>query len=262
MKKASTYVDWRGKAVNFCSGCSNNCLYCYVTDMGCKFGWSTLQDRPTMMVRQADVNKKHKNYGVQVMVPSSHDITPQILDPAIQVIHNLLDAGNERLLIVSKPHFECVDAICKEFASQKDKFLLRFTIGSLDDAILSYWEPGATTAQERIQCLAHAHEKGFTTSVSMEPMLDHDNLETIIKAVRPYVNHSIWLGIMSPRLYYLKNNLGEQFNTAIKAIYEKETVENLFKIYHKFSVDPLIRFTASVRKKLKLKRLPPEYLLS
>ena len=262
MAKRRKYQDWRGKAINFCSGCSNACLYCYVTDMGCKFKWATLQSRNTMVVRSTDVKKKHDNYGVQVMVPSSHDITPQVLEPAIQVISNLLAAGNERILIVSKPYLECVKAICKEFASQKDKFLLRFTIGSLDDEVLSFWEPGATKVQERLQCLAHAHSEGFATSVSVEPMLDYDNIEALVDRVSKHVNHTIWLGLMNPKLYFLKKNLGQEFNDALDRIYANQTVEKLSALYEKFQSNPLIRFTGSIREKLNLELLQPEYVLT
>jgi len=261
MAKLSKNVDWRGKAVNFCYGCSNDCRYCYVTDMGCKFGWSSLESRSNMVVRKRDVNKKHKNYGCQVMFPSSHDITPQVLDPAVKVLHNLLDAGNERILIVSKPHMQCITTLCQEFSEYKDKLIFRFTIGSLDNNVLSYWEPGAPSAEERFQCLMHAHQKGFQTSVSMEPMLDHEEIGPIIQTIRPYVNHSIWLGIMSPRLYFLKNNFGKEFNDALNTIYEKETPEKLFEIYHKYVNDPLVRFTASIYSKLKIDRGKPEFLL-
>ena len=58
------------------------------------------------------------------------------------VIGNILRAGN-RLLIVSKPHLECIEAICRELKTYRDAILFRFTIGAIDDAIFSYWEPGA-----------------------------------------------------------------------------------------------------------------------
>jgi DNA repair photolyase len=259
-KKQSVYRDWAGEVFNFCSGCSNACRYCYVTDMGCKFKWTNLEDRHTMFVDHQKVSKKQKDYGTQVMVPSSHDITPEILDPAIEVLQNLIDAGNKRILLVTKPHMECVEAICKKFGDQKDCIVWRFTIGSLNDDILEFWEPGATKVQERLACLAHAYEAGFTTSVSVEPMLDVPNIEELVERVSPYVNQTIWLGMMSPRLYFLKKNLGDEFNNALNTIYENQTVENLSKIYEKFKSHPKIRFTGATRKKLGVPALPPEYL--
>jgi len=262
MKKRSPFQDWRGKAVNFCSGCSNNCLYCYVRDMGCKFNWTSLEGWTTMNVRQKDVNKKHQDYKCQVMVPSSHDITPEILEPTINVLQNLIDAGNKRILIVSKPHLECITRICDEFSDHKDKIVFRFTIGSVDDQILSYWEPGAPQFLERITCLAHAYKKGFTTSVSIEPILDYKNIDHLIKSVSKHVNQTIWLGLMNPKLYFLKNNMGEKFNDSITKIYENQTSEKLSALYEKFKANPTIRFTAFFRKKLTLEPLPPEYLLT
>jgi DNA repair photolyase len=260
MKKQSVYKDWRGKAISFCSGCSHDCLYCYIKDMGCKFGWSSLEEFPTMKVRQADLNKKHKDYKVQVMVPSSHDITPEVLDPAINVIQNLIDAGNKKLLIVSKPHIDCITKICDEFSSHKDKIIFRFTIGSVNDDVLSYWEPGAPNFFERFSCLIHAYENGFKTSISSEPILDYPNIKRLVDTLGPYVNHSIWFGIMNPKLYFLKNNLGKEFNDALENIYKDQTVEKLTALYNMYKADPTIRFTAAFRKKINLNLLPPEYL--
>jgi hypothetical protein len=66
------------------------------------------------------------------------------------VLGKLLEAGNE-VLIVSKPHLDCIRAICDEFESFRNildvfegyhryRMVFRFTIGACDDRILSLWE--------------------------------------------------------------------------------------------------------------------------
>jgi len=79
-------------------------------------------------IRPVDVSKRHKNYDGQVMFPSSHDITSNNIDACLEVLKNLLDVGNQ-VLVVSKPHLECIKRICDEFEQFKDQILFRFSIG-------------------------------------------------------------------------------------------------------------------------------------
>jgi len=127
-----------------------------------------------------------------VMYPSSHDITPKFLEIHIRQIQYLLNREFS-LLIVSKPHLDCIREICKEFSGYRDKILFRFTIGSSDDKILKFWEPGAPSFEERLSCLKYASDEVFNTSVSCEPMLDN-NIHEVISSVKSYVSDSIWLG--------------------------------------------------------------------
>jgi hypothetical protein len=66
-------------------------------------------------------------------------------------------------------------------------------MGSTDNKVLSFWEPGAPSFKERLACLQLAYAAEFATSVSGEPILD-DNPDALIDAVRPYVTDAIWLG--------------------------------------------------------------------
>ena len=125
------------------------------------------------------------------MFPSTHDITPSNLSYAIQHLHNILSAGNE-VLIVTKPHLEVIERLCKEFADYKDKILFRFTIGSKNSEILKFWEPNATSYEERKASLIYAFENGFQTSLSCEPMLD-DNVEGIVNDLQDYISETIWI---------------------------------------------------------------------
>jgi DNA repair photolyase len=181
-------MEWSVKTINCCTGCSHDCRYCYAKEMAIRFKQVTAAQWPLERIRSKDVVKSHKKYDGQVMFPSSHDITPNNLDACLTVLVNLLGAGN-RVLVVSKPHFECIKAICKKFETFKDQILFRFTIGSCDDRILSYWEPNAPRYDERKQCLIFAHKAGYRTSVSVEPMLDSANIDALIGDLLPYVTH-------------------------------------------------------------------------
>ena len=108
----------------------------------------------------------------------------------------LLEAGNE-VLIVSKPWPECISYICKNFKDYKDQIVFRFTVGAIDNSILSFWEPGAPSYEKRKESLMVAYNLGFSTSLSLEPILDTANIDSLIDDLIPYVTGSIWIGKMN-----------------------------------------------------------------
>jgi DNA repair photolyase len=180
------------------------------------------------------------------MFPSSHDITPNNLNACLTVLKNLLGSGN-RVLVVSKPHLDCIKAICQLFGSLKQQILFRFSIGACDNRILSYWEPNAPSYNERKQCLIYAHQAGFQTSVSVEPMLDSTNIDTLIGELLPYVTQSLWIGKM--------NHLGRfgkfsdmVLQQAIKEIKRGQTDSIIKSIYRFYKDDPLIRWKKEIKK--------------
>jgi DNA repair photolyase len=135
-------------------------------------------------LQEREVKKQRQKYDGTVMFPTTHDITPQFLEPCVQVLANLLTAGN-RVLIVTKPHRVCVERLCAEFAGFKDQILFRFTIGAMDDRVLAFRDTHAPRFSERFACLKYAHRKAFETSVSIEPMLDPPNVVRLFHCLKP-----------------------------------------------------------------------------
>ena len=74
-------------------------------------------------------------------------------------------------------------------------YATRFTIGSTNDKVLSFWEPGAPNFNERLSCLQYAFNKGYRTSVSCEPYLDGFVVHTY-EACAPYITDSFWIGML------------------------------------------------------------------
>jgi len=223
--------EWSVKTVNCCTGCSHDCLYCYAKGMAIRFKQVTANQWPQEQIRPKDVSKRHQKYDGQVMFPSSHDITPNNLGACLTVLKNLLDSGN-RVLVVSKPHLDCINKICDTFGIFRDQILFRFSIGACNDQILSYWEKSAPGYDERKECLIYAHQTGFQTSVSVEPMLDSANIDTLIGELLPYATQSIWLGTMNHLRRFgkcsdmvlcqaIETIKRGQTDSIIKAIYER-----------------------------------------
>ena len=111
---------------------------------------------------------------------SSHDITPNNLEGCLTALRCLIVVGN-KMLVVSKPHLDCIKRFCEMFRPYRRRILLRFSIGACDDRILSYWEPNAPSYDERKACLEYAYNADFRTSVSVEPMLDSANIDLLIE---------------------------------------------------------------------------------
>jgi DNA repair photolyase len=246
--------EWSERTVNVLKGCQHGCIYCYACAgnagrFGKKLGispetWATDVRVDEGMLRRA---MRPCRIPMKIMYPSTHDIHPDNLELHLQVIQSLL-THCERLLIVSKPHLPCIRAICREFRENKDKILFRFSIGSADDAVLRFWEPGAPDFGERLACLRYAFLKDFKTSVSCEPMLD-GNIEAVVRACRPFVTDAIWLGKVSRLKSCLSLN---HYNTpeVLKETDRLITSQNdtrIMDLYGKYRRDRKIRYKKSIK---------------
>jgi len=197
-------------------------------------------------VRQHDVDRKHPKYPGVVMFPSSHDITPINLAACMSVLEKLLKVGNE-ILIVSKPHMDCIEAICGRFADHRDQILFRFTIGACNDSVLSFWEPGAPTFAARVASLRYAYMQGFQTSVSVEPMLDSGNIDRLVAEALPFVTETIWIGKMN-HLGRLLKNADAGLRAAFQHVEAGQTDDIILSIYERHKGNPQIRWKESIRK--------------
>lgn len=203
-----------------------------------------------MRVREHDVLKRQPKYPGTVMFPTTHDITPAVLSPCLTVLGKLLEAGNS-VLVVSKPHLECIDAICSQYSGYGSLITFRFTIGADDDEILGYWEPGAPKYQERIAALRLAQDRGFTTSVSVEPMLDGEHIVRHVTSLTPLVSETIWIG----KLNDIHNRVvagTEADRAALQRIVSSQTDERIRDIYQSLRFHPLVRWKDSIKNVLGL----------
>ena len=259
--KAINTWQWATKTVNCCTGCSHGCLYCYAKSMAVRFKQLTAAEWPLERIREHDVNRKHKKYSGRVMFPSSHDITPTNLDACMTVLEKLLAAGNE-VLIVSKPHLDCIRTICDAFERYRDIFdvfdghsryrmVFRFTIGAVDDRILSFWEPNAPVYEERKAALKYAFEAGFQTSVSVEPMLDSKNIDILVSELIPYITDSLWIGEMNYAGRFSKY-AGMPIQNELNRIKTGQTHKVIRDIYNRYNSNPKIKWKNGIKKMLGL----------
>lgn len=242
--------EWADFNVNCIIGCRNNCRYCYAKMMAKRFGRSTDETWGNMEINNKAVDRNYGKFNGRVMFPSSHDIIdlPEIKEACYSVIQKLLGAGNE-LLVTTKPKLSVIREIINQFHSFKKQLQFRFTITSIDNLLLSFWEPNAPNFEERFNSLKYAYESEYKTSVSVEPFLDYIP-QKLINMMSPYVTESIWLGPMN---YIPFNGVREADKCYYEDIRNNYRIEHLREIYEDLKTYPIIRFKDSMINRLGIK---------
>jgi DNA repair photolyase len=200
---------------------------------------------------QIDQKAVEKSYGKRkgiIMFPTAHDISPLTVHACLRVLKKMLASGN-RVLVVSKPRLECISLLTNKLDQWKSQMMFRFTIGSDDDSILSYWEPNAPGFEERLGSLIRARERGYRTSVSMEPLLDARNVVRIFDRISPWVSDSIWIGKMNKVRQRVKIET-EWDEESVNIIEENQTDDCVRKIYAALKDRPQVRWKESFREVL------------
>lgn len=206
-EKAKTGTkEWAAWNANLYEGCSYNCRYCYAKNMAHRFNRRDRNDWSRMELNYHMLDKSWRKREGICMFPSTHDITPATVEYSIDFLQNLLKAGN-RVLIVTKADVNVIQRLITritdfkskaELEELKNRIEFRVTIGSMDDRVLNYWEPGAPTFASRRNAVRFLKEKGFRVSISIEPYLDPDS-ENVIKLIRNIYDDvsEIWIGMMN-----------------------------------------------------------------
>ncbi|MCE7748401.1 MAG: hypothetical protein GPJ51_08380 [Candidatus Heimdallarchaeota archaeon] len=233
--------EWAKSNFNISIGCENDCKYCYAKAMAHRYGrvqrpfWKHMRNKTYAQIvlqikrlpKPLELNLQNPNNIenpelLDIMFPSSHDITEENLERACYALSKLLEKGYT-VLIVTKPRLEVIAELLYRFQRFKSAILFRFTMTSGDDQALQYWETNASLSRERMICLYLAYKAGFSTSVSIEPFLEDYTLIEHIKKIQKYVTQDIWVGPMNfthvPKEYIQELNQAEYY-----------TKENLIRI--------------------------------
>lgn len=244
--------EWAVAEINCSKGCPHGCLYCYARyDQVERKGLVSAKEWPHCANLEGETAKKYPLYDGQVMFPAAHDIVPENLERCIDTIRRLIEAGN-RVLVVSKPHLECIKRLCREFYAERNQILFRFTITARDPDILRFWESGAPDYQERLSALRFCHEKGFATSVSVEPMLHRGDVVEMVHELLAYVTHSIWIGKMNKIEKRVNVQGDSRIESEVDRIVEDQSDENLHQLYDILKNVKKVRWKESIKEVLGL----------
>ncbi len=250
-KITSGTKEWADHNINCFLGCYNDCRYCYAKKMATRFRRATPENWKDMRVGTEQMNRNYRKMKGRVMFPTSHDIIdiPEVEEACFKTLGKLVKVGNE-VLVTTKPRLTVVQKINERFSRDKERIQFRFTITSCNDELLKFWEPNAPLFEERMQSLIYAFERGYKTSVSIEPFLDY-NPEPLVKTVAPYSTESIWIGKMN---YIPRNGIGEFETPFYEAVRKNYKLSHLMEICTALKSYPKIRFKDSILNKLNLLR--------
>lgn len=240
--------EWAKDTINIQLGCEHGCRYCYAREMLVnRFHQLTAEQWLEPEIINSAVDKNYGKFKGIVMFPSTHDITTRNLSQCLCVLKKLLDAGNP-VLIVSKPHWNCITLICEALGEYRSQVMFRFTIGTKSNELLRFWEPYAPLFNERLACLKYAYNMRYRTSVSCEPYLD-ENVVDLYLAVKPWITEDFWLG----KLRYFNRRVDqsvltpEQIDKYVKPLKAAQSDETIWAIYHQLKDERLIKWKDSVR---------------
>jgi len=231
---------------------------CYAKERALRVGYCNQNSWVNPKIRKKDVKKKRRKLDGTIMFPTTHDITPNNIEQTMVILAKLLLAGNN-LLIVSKPNLECIKKICATFENFENQILFRFTIGSANDKVLSFWEPNAPTFSERLLALKHAYYAGFKTSISSEPMLDNC-IDKVVDKAGPFATDSIWIGKMNNCMTRVKRNTDNnpEIINELKILMKwQDSNDNIMKLYHRYKDNSKIKWKESIKKIVGIK-IPTE----
>jgi DNA repair photolyase len=220
--------------------------------MALRFKRTTPLEWPKEVVLEHELVKKRRYERGTTMFPTTHDITPGNLQACEMVLKNLLGAGN-KVLIVSKPHRVCVQALIQSLAEWKGQILFRFTIGVIDEDLRKLWEPGAPDFAERLDSLRLAYEAGYETSVSIEPLLEPWNVHSLIRNLRPLVTHSIWIGKANQLRQRTSWKLPADHPELVRLL-SWQTDDRIREIYENLHDDPLVKWKDSYKEVIGIDR--------
>jgi len=237
--------EWAVAEINCSSGCPHGCRYCYARSAALKRGQIDSAEEWLHCVVDQQIKCQYPKFSGQVMFPAAHDIVAENLDVSIDVIGKLLESGN-RVLIVSKPSPICIEKLCDTFYQMRNNILFRFTITARNQEILSFWEPGAPSYDERKKALKMAYDFGFKTSVSIEPMLDAGDVVALVADLQDFVSHSIWVGKMNKITQRVMCD-SERGQREIARIEQEQSDERIKNIYLELQNNQLIRWKESIK---------------
>lgn len=252
MKKTGTR-EWSDSSVNLQLGCEHGCRYCYARHNAVMFRkWCTDEQWLDPVIIKSKVTRSFLKRAGIVMFPTTHDITMRNIMESVCVLRKLLEAGN-KVLLVSKPNIGCISNICEEFQGYLKQLIFRFTIGSMDNQVLSFWEPNAPCFEERWTSLIYAFSHGYRTSVSCEPFLDgeHGKLIALYERTKPYINtiDGFWIGKLRKfdKRVDMAKVTSEEEDRFVKPLKAAQTDESIWAIYTQLQNERIVQWKDSIR---------------
>jgi DNA repair photolyase len=176
--------------INPYSGCSFNCLFCYIR--GSKYGVHmedklSIKSNAVELLEKQLKNRAAKNQYGFIVLSSATDpylqfekeekLTRRILEVILKYkfpVHiitrsDLVTRDFDLLHEINKNAILPMDLAAKT----NKKVFITFSFSTIDDAVAKIFEPGATPPSLRLETLKLAAKENFLTGVSMMPMIPY-----------------------------------------------------------------------------------------
>ena len=190
--RAREYSKW---ALNVYNGCSHGCVYCYVPKIVNReynsFRTDVYPRKKVVELLEHDLNKHHAALqGEEDAVLLSFTCDPyQPIEEKLKLTRQCLE-----LFCKYGVPVQILTKGCR--IAQRDFDLLQMspfnkyavTITHTDSDFLKKLEPNASSYEERVASLRLAREKGITTWVSLEPVIEFEETYKIIEATHMMVD--------------------------------------------------------------------------
>jgi len=203
-------------SVNPYSGCSFNCIYCYIR--GSKYGENMAKtlsakiNAPELLEKQLSRRAKKGEYGIIALSSSTEPYMP--IEEKLKLTRKLLEiilkyrypveiATKSKLVLRDLDLLKEIDknAILPDDLKPKLKHgvIISFSISTLNDKLAKILEPGAPKPMERLETMKRCKERGFFTGVWFIPVLpflsdSEEQVEETIKTVKEYGADFIFVG--------------------------------------------------------------------
>ena len=228
------------------SGCSFNCLYCYIR--GSKYGLhmedklAVKSNAVELLEKQLALRARKNQYGIIVLSSST--------DPYLQIEKDQL-LTRQLLEIILKYRFPLhiitkSDLVVRDFdllhairerailpadlaGNLQHGLFITFSFSTLDSSIGKIFEPGATAPPDRLIAMKQALQNGFHSGVSLMPLLPYitdtaEHLETMFS-----VFHNVGVNYIFPASITLFGTEAHDSRTLVMKAIEKHYPQLLEK---------------------------------
>lgn len=236
--------------INPYSGCSFNCLFCYIR--GSKYGehmeekLSIKSNAVELLDKQLAQRAKKNQYGIIVLSSST--------DPYLQ-IEKETPLTRQLLEVILKHRFPLhvitrSDLVTRDFDLLKKieeaailpddlqgklprKLFITFSFSTLENSVARIFEPGATPPEQRLSALQSAIDHGFYSGVSLMPLLPYisDTTEQLEKMFSTFASMKVSY-IFPATITLWGNETADSKTLVLRAI--KNHFPELLEKYEKF----------------------------
>ena len=195
-------------SLNPYSGCSFNCIYCYIR--GSKYGenmaktFSVKTNAPELLEKQLSRRAKKGEYGIIALSSATEPYMP--IEEKLKLTRRLLKiilkhrfpveiATKSKLILRDLDILKEIDKNAILPADLKPKLkhgtIISFSVSTLDERLAKILEPGTPKPIERLETMKKCKEEGFFTGVCFIPVLPFlsDSEEEIEKTIRTVKEH-------------------------------------------------------------------------